>query len=50
MKISEVIKELNDALKKHGDIPVIIRLSIKFADIDVKAIEANDKCIMLCDF
>lgn len=50
MKISEVIKKLNDALEMYGDIPVIISLSIKFADIDIKAIKANDKCVMLCDF
>lgn len=50
MKISEVIKELNDALKKHGDISVCMTIVGKYDCINIEHIYADEKNVVLYDY
>lgn len=43
MKISEVIRELNDARKKYGDIPVYMTIIGKYDCINIEHIYADEK-------
>ncbi len=49
MKISEVIKELNDALKKYGDIPVRMTIVGDYDCIDIDNIQADEENVVLYD-
>lgn len=50
MKISEVIRELNDALKKYGDVPVTMTVPNQYEDAEVKDIQADEISVTLYDF
>ena len=50
MKISEVIKELNNALNKHGDIPVRMTIIGEHDCIDIEDIQADKESVTLCNF
>lgn len=47
MKISEVIKELNNALTKYGDIPVTMKISGRGKATEIEDIRANEKSVAL---
>lgn len=50
MKISEVVKELNNALDKYGDVPVTMTI-IGENDVDatIKDIRADENSVTLYD-
>lgn len=50
MKISEVIKELNNALNKHGDIPVRMTIIGERDCIDIEDIQADEENVVLYDY
>lgn len=50
MKISEVIRELNDALNKYGDIPVTMSIPNQYEDAEVEDIQADEESVTLYDF
>lgn len=50
MKISEVIKELNNVLDKYGDIPVTMSVPNQYEDAEVKDIQADETSVTLYDF
>lgn len=49
MRISEVIRELNDALNKYGDIPVRMSIVGHYYSIDIDDIQADEKGVVLYD-
>lgn len=50
MKISDVIKELNNALKKYGDIPVRMTIIGEYDCIDIEDIQADEENVVLYDY
>lgn len=51
MKISEVIEELNAALKQYGDIPVNMNVEERYDDVaDVEDIKADEESVTLYDW
>lgn len=50
MKISEVIKKLNDALETYGDIPVCMSIIGEHDCIDIEDIQADEENVLLYDF
>ena len=51
MKISEVIENLNVALKKYGDIPVTISiLEVAENDISIEDIQADEESVTLYNY
>ena len=50
MKISNVIKELNDALKKYGDIPVCMTIVGKHDCINIEHVYADEENVVLYDY
>lgn len=50
MKISEVVKELNNALDKYGDVPVTMTVPNQYEDAEVKDIQADEISVTLYDF
>lgn len=50
MKISNVIKELNDALKKYGDIPVCMTIVGKYNCINIEHVYADEENVVLYDY
>lgn len=50
MKISEVIKELDNALTKYGDIPVCMTIIGKYDCINIEYIYADEKNVVLYDY
>lgn len=51
MKISEVIKELNNAFKKYGDIPVTMSIiEVAENDISIEDIQADYESVTLYNY
>ena len=50
MKISEVIKELNDAFNTFGDIPVRMTIIWEYDCIDIEDIQADEENVVLYDY
>lgn len=50
MKISEVIKKLNDAFAIYGDIPVTMSILEVPGENTIEDIRADDKSVTLYDF
>lgn len=50
MKISEIIKKLNDAFAIYGDIPVTMSILEVPGENIIEDIQADDKSVTLYDF
>ena len=50
MKISEVIRGLNDALEQYGNVPVTMSVPNQYEDAEVKDIQADETSVTLYDF